>query len=107
MRFLFLGSLALVACTPTPGESYDKLCKIYGEYKPDLDVHSGGMQAMKIYERVERELPQIMTVYGTLVLNGVDVRYRLMEEQIRKETNNPNWECDAMRKHWTMPVDHQ
>jgi hypothetical protein len=58
------------------------------------------MQVMAIHARVQRELPEIMPTYETLMLNGADVRYKVFAEYLRREMKAPGWKCEAMDKHW-------
>ena len=99
-RLLGLGLLLVVpACAKS--SPYDRLCKIYEEYS------SGGtprdVAAVKITERVERELPEIYQDYVVVVMNPVEGRYDAFKELARKSANQSNWSCDAVRTFYITP----
>ena len=87
--------LVLGACS-TPTSPYDRLCAIYADYAPK--PVNDAMQEMAIYDRVKRELPEIMPIYDVVVQNGPGDRYEVLRDAARKE--KPNWECEVLRKRW-------
>jgi hypothetical protein len=73
------------------------LCALYQAYSPASDDAVEGMQ---IYERVQNEIPEVLPVYDIVVRDGIDTRYGLLREAARNAQKQPNWECEALKKHW-------
>jgi len=98
MRHLLSAALALcfVACNK-PSAPYDRLCQIYDEYPIDPD---NSMMVVTIYERVQREVPEIVPVYDTVMLNGNEHRYEMLRKYARETQHQPDWECAGLKKRW-------
>jgi hypothetical protein len=79
---------------------YDKLCRIYEEYSPAATARD--VAAVKITERVERELPEIYDRYLVVVMNSVEGRYDAFRE-LAHEADQPSWSCDAIRQFYSPP----
>jgi hypothetical protein len=54
--------------------------------------------AVKIAERVEREIPEIYQNYGVAMQNGIEYRYQSLQEMAREDEHRSIWECEALRK---------
>ena len=90
-----LGMLLSACGCGDKSSSYDRLCKIYEEYSSASTPRD--VAAVKITERVERELPEIYQDYVVVVMNPVEGRYDSFRELARKTANQPSWSCEAVR----------
>jgi hypothetical protein len=92
-------SLQMLACR-SKSSDYEQLCRIYEEYsKPDLPRD---VAAVRITERVERELPAIYERYVVVVMNPVDGRYQAFKD-LAASAQVSNWSCDAIRAFYEAP----
>lgn len=92
--FWFL--LCFVACSKQPSP-YDRLCQIYDEYPVEPD---NSMMVVKIYERVQHEVPEILPVYDAVMLNGNELRYEMLRKHAREAQSQGDWECPGLKKRW-------
>jgi hypothetical protein len=93
MLLCMAGALDIVGCG-AKSAPYDRLCKIYEEYGAPSTPRD--VAAVKITERVERELPGIYEKYVVVVMNPVEGRYHAFAD-LAREASQPNWRCDAIR----------
>lgn len=92
-------SLQMQGCR-SKSSDYEQLCRIYGEYaKSDLPRD---VAAVKITERVERELPKIYERYVVIVMNPVQERYQAFRDLAASE-HVANWSCEAIRVFYEAP----
>ena len=97
---VFLVALAGLAACGAKTSPYDRMCRIYEEYSSERPSDE---LAVKIAQRVEREIPEIIETYGTVLQNSPPYRYEDFKELARTRANQPNWTCEAFRKFQEAP----
>jgi hypothetical protein len=90
---VLLGS-AIAGCSKKP-PPYDRLCKIY-EDAGSLPLTPDA--AMRLAERVEKEIPEIYDDFSMMAQADIRQRYELLKTLAREKTHEDNWECAAIRK---------
>jgi hypothetical protein len=102
-KSLIAALLFLSILTACGGKSsdYDRMCKIYEEYGAEKP---SDVLAVKIAQRVEREIPEIYESYGIVLQNSPQYRYEDFKELARTRANQPNWTCEAFRKFHEAPA---
>jgi hypothetical protein len=88
--------LAAFGCKPAPS-AYDKLCSIYSTFESQPDDK---LDWFAISQRIASEAPEISEDHNAVLLNQTGARYELLRKLAREDSNQPEWQCETLRKRW-------